>query len=639
MALADLFPLKPDYFQGGSLVTDQDMEGLRALLNELAAAIPSGGGGGTVEVQEDGVTIVAAADTIDFVGHELSVADIGGGVARITANAIAQGRTAFVAKTGNDSLDGRDDDKPFLTIAAAVTFVNTQSPTATTPWLIKIIDAETYTEDFTLPANTAFLAESARIVGQVTAGTNSIAKISQHETQNNAIAFANTSSGKAVYIVDKLVTNGSSSAGVINESGPTTVVVQGASGAGSFLTVSNAAALTQAQFGHISIEGSTPAIDVSAGQAVVIAQSLAESGAGIGVGVALQISGGALQANLGSLTASTAFNVSGGSAEVYAGRVSATSLYSVTAGSLSLFGYSLSGTESSTGTGIATVYRNTDIGERLLSGQYTFESSIAGPPPSGQILFDNAVQENATQISVHETGSHGKDVSGFLSLLSVGDRVYIQGTDSPAKQYLFEVTGAPVDQGSYWDIPVTNLSFQGAGFINDRAIRASFLLTPDAGQTGYVPTTPAHWSTVPDTVEGALDYLVDRGSNYTFGALRLTSTTTRRWLVPGAQNIVAPTGVFVLPVTKSGLLRRLVVIQNSPVAAGQSITYVAQHGATIAGIADTPITLVRTSDSNVAGIAAGSIAVSVGDVVAIAVDKSAATTSQIRDVYAFLEII
>jgi hypothetical protein len=86
---------------------------------------------------------------------------------------LAQDQIYYVGDAGNDSNSGRSVELPFLTVAAAVAAVLTQSPGINNSFEIKRIGAGDITESFTLPTYTTLNAPSARVNGTVTFSANS----------------------------------------------------------------------------------------------------------------------------------------------------------------------------------------------------------------------------------------------------------------------------------------------------------------------------------------------------------------------------------------------------------------------------------------------------------------------------------
>lgn len=117
--------------------------------------------------------------------------------------------TVYVQKSGNDSNDGLHPEYAKLTIGSAITYINTQTPSATNRFVIHVQDAGTYTEDLTLPAHVSLEAGDAVLEGQLTMNDDSFAHLHAHYA-NTLLSCVNKSAGFATsyYVCDILDTRG-----------------------------------------------------------------------------------------------------------------------------------------------------------------------------------------------------------------------------------------------------------------------------------------------------------------------------------------------------------------------------------------------------------------------------------------------
>lgn len=89
---------------------------------------------------------------------------------------VAATNTLYVGKHGSDSNDGKSFAQAFLTIGKAITEVS--SPTAASPWAIRVIDAGVYDEGAeTVPAFTHLFAPAATIRAQLTMSEQSFVEV------------------------------------------------------------------------------------------------------------------------------------------------------------------------------------------------------------------------------------------------------------------------------------------------------------------------------------------------------------------------------------------------------------------------------------------------------------------------------
>lgn len=127
----------------------------------------------------------------------------GGGGAIVAVDGI---NAYFFGKHGNDSNNGKSREEAFLTIGAAITAVNAQSPSSTNMFAIFCDDGGIYIENPDLPAWTKLFAPNATAQGSLAVYGNSVIKLKQlNGTITNAV-----SSGTAIIDIDILKTNTSS---------------------------------------------------------------------------------------------------------------------------------------------------------------------------------------------------------------------------------------------------------------------------------------------------------------------------------------------------------------------------------------------------------------------------------------------
>lgn len=92
---------------------------------------------------------------------------------------------------------------------------------------------------------------------------------------------------------------------------------------------------------------------------------------------------------------------------------------------------------------------------------YMFNATVGAPPAAGTIRLNNATQTAATQIFFNYTTNDSIAVNiktYFTNRVKVGDTIYMQDKDDPAKWQMYQVNAAFTDNTTYATIPVTWLA-------------------------------------------------------------------------------------------------------------------------------------------------------------------------------------
>src|SRR5262245_50898960 len=94
---------------------------------------------------------------------------------------------------------------------------------------------------------------------------------------------------------------------------------------------------------------------------------------------------------------------------------------------------------------------------------YEFSASTSAPPGANQIRLDAGSPYTAvTKIWARNVTSGGVDIFNALRLLTVGDRLNIQDKNDHTEYASFTVTGTPIDNTTYFEIPVAHLDHGSA---------------------------------------------------------------------------------------------------------------------------------------------------------------------------------
>lgn len=165
-------------------------------------------------------------------------------------------------------------------------------------------------------------------------------------------------------------------------------------------------------------------------------------------------------------------------------------------------------------------------------GPWRFRTEIVAPPASGQVRFNNADPESATELFLHETNSNGEDLANFLALLEAGDLLYIQNSGDSSQFILCEIS-SNTDSGVYVTLGLANVSQQGTAIAQDTSVNIIATIAGGGGAGGsddYIVVrdekanntdggtfTSGDWRTRDLNVE-----LVDTGNNATLASNQIT---------------------------------------------------------------------------------------------------------------------
>ena len=89
------------------------------------------------------------------------------------------------------------------------------------------------------------------------------------------------------------------------------------------------------------------------------------------------------------------------------------------------------------------------------TADYSFNDTVTAPPGGGQVRFDNATQNLATKIWISNVTAPGVDINHFLGVIVAGATIIMQDKDNSARWIKFTVSGAPIDNTTYYELPVT----------------------------------------------------------------------------------------------------------------------------------------------------------------------------------------
>lgn len=107
-------------------------------------------------------------------------------------------------------------------------------------------------------------------------------------------------------------------------------------------------------------------------------------------------------------------------------------------------------------------------------------STSASDPGNNKFRLNNSTLASVTALYFNDSSTNGYDASTIFSLLSIGERIYVQQQADASRAALFEVSGAATDNGGWWTVPVTVVqSF--TLFQNNQNCSATFVLSGSGG--------------------------------------------------------------------------------------------------------------------------------------------------------------
>jgi hypothetical protein len=110
---------------------------------------------------------------------------------------------------------------------------------------------------------------------------------------------------------------------------------------------------------------------------------------------------------------------------------------------------------------------------------YTFSSTKTPPPTSNQIrLNDDDVA--ATAAYVRLITNDGIDVYYCLMTIPAGSRLLVQDKNDHQLAYEYRTTAAPIDQGSYVELPLVGVRSAGSLLLNNQAVLLVIVPPTDA---------------------------------------------------------------------------------------------------------------------------------------------------------------
>jgi hypothetical protein len=111
----------------------------------------------------------------------------------------------------------------------------------------------------------------------------------------------------------------------------------------------------------------------------------------------------------------------------------------------------------------------------MSTAEYTYIATTTPPPSTGQLRGNSATQSAITSFYLSDTNAVGIDITNALKLIAGGVKILVQDKTNAANVQYYVTSGAAVDNGAYFTIPVTWTSTgSGSAFTAGRVIFAGF---------------------------------------------------------------------------------------------------------------------------------------------------------------------
>lgn len=141
-------------------------------------------------------------------------------------------------------------------------------------------------------------------------------------------------------------------------------------------------------------------------------------------------------------------------------------------------------------------------------GPWRSRTEIVSPPASGQLRFNNADPESATELFLHETNSNGEDLANFLALLEAGDLIYIQVANDSSKFILCEIS-SNTDSGVFVTLGLANVAQQGGAIAQNETVNVIATIAGSVASAVFNDCVAASRSTVFSLTTAFVDITLD----------------------------------------------------------------------------------------------------------------------------------
>jgi len=103
-------------------------------------------------------------------------------------------------------------------------------------------------------------------------------------------------------------------------------------------------------------------------------------------------------------------------------------------------------------------------------GIWRFRTALTNNPATGQLQFNNAVVDSATELYVNVTNDGGTDMTVFLSLLVINDLIFIQAQDDSTQFVTVKIGGTPTLTTGVFTFPIGAVESQGPALTQNETV-------------------------------------------------------------------------------------------------------------------------------------------------------------------------
>lgn len=146
-------------------------------------------------------------------------------------------------------------------------------------------------------------------------------------------------------------------------------------------------------------------------------------------------------------------------------------------------------------------------------GLWRYRTATDANPTAGRLQFDDTTVDDATELYVNVINDDGTDLTAFLTLLVVGDLIFIQAQDDSTQFIAVEIGGTPTDAAGVFTFPIGSVESQGAVMTNNEVVA---VLGSHSGGDTHDPVTLA----------GSPNYITIAGQVITRALINLTTHIT-----------------------------------------------------------------------------------------------------------------
>jgi hypothetical protein len=133
-------------------------------------------------------------------------------------------------------------------------------------------------------------------------------------------------------------------------------------------------------------------------------------------------------------------------------------------------------------------------------GLWRYRTAITSDPTAGRLQFNNTDVDIATELYVNILNDGGTDLTAFLTLLTVGDLIFIQAQDDSTQFIAVEIGGTPTDAAGVFTFPIGSVESQGAVMTNNEVV--AVLGSHSGGSSGVAAEYASYYANAVTTITG-----------------------------------------------------------------------------------------------------------------------------------------